>query len=266
MKVFVSFSLFIVCFFYFPLAWSQFEEPQKAHSAPVKVPEEKLDRLKEAMGSGDEKQVISAVAAILSDDSNHLEALNDLAVFHFLKGRVGLSKIVINRALVAHPKSPVLVHNLGVIYLKEGKYRKAVYQFKKALSLKEKFRPSQAYLGVIYLKYGGSKKALQFLQEGYKWIKSDLRRGKGDIPVFLANNYALALAANGEKQKAEEIFEKILDSEIRDPKVYLNYAILLVEVLNKKDKAVKILSKLKFLTEDVNILRKVNQLEGKIGE
>ena len=224
-----------------------------------------IKKLDQALKDKDEASIIKAASAILAKDSNHLIALNSLAVFHYTKKRYGLSKIILKRAMENHKDEPVLSNNLGVIQLTEGDYRKAMVSFNKALSMDEDYRPSKAQLGAIYLKYGGTEIANEALKSGYKLVKSDLRRGS-KFATSVANNYALSLAAVGDGSKAQSVFEDIIDEGSRDPEVYLNYAILLIDVLNKKEKAVKVVSKLKFLTDDRNILKKVNQLDRKLDE
>ena len=78
----------------------------------------------------------------------------------------------------------------------------------------------------------------------------------------IANSYAVALMGTGDgRQKPKGFLRRIIDGGSRDPDVYLNYAVLLVDLLKDKKDGQRILSKLQFMTEDKKILRLVEELE-----
>lgn len=266
MKLLLIFSLFL------PAAsvWAQFDEDKdSAASEPEvknikpKVRRDDIKALKQALADDDEKSVIKAVAVILGKDPNHLETLNSLAVFHFSKKRLGLAKIILNRALAKHADEPSLHNNLGIVYLAEKDIRTAIASFRKALRLKGNYKPGLTNLGSIYLEYNDYRKSVSALEEGYDSIRSDLRRGD-EVAARIANNYALSLNGLGKSKKARRIFEAIEEGGNRNASIFLNYAILLVDILKDGKAGVKIISKLRFMTDNRRILKKADELDKRV--
>jgi len=190
-------------------------------------------------------------------------ALNVLAVHYFEDKKYGLAKIILKRALKDHPKEPALENNLGIIYLSEGEMALAIEQFRKSIADRADYRIGATNLSAIYLEYMDYKRSIAPLEESYKAVHSDVGRGDNDA-VDVANNYGVALIGIGDNDKAEGVFSEIVAGSTRNPVPYLNYAILLVEVQNKKKDAVRVISKLKFMTDDRDILRRVDELERKM--
>ena len=241
---------------------SQFEENTAAAGAePVqKVESEDLKRLSEARKRRSEAAIVKAASQILAKDFNHTEALNTLAVFYAETKRYGISKILLRRALKTNPNEPALHNNLGVIFLIENEPRLALDSFRKSTQLKSGYRIGATNLASIYLEHRDYNRSIAPLEDAYKATKSDLGRG-ADFAVEIANNYGVALMGVGENSKAEGVFEKILDSNTRILAPHLNYAILLTDVLKKKKDALRVLSKLKLITDERDILRQTQDLE-----
>jgi hypothetical protein len=139
----------------------------------------------------------------------------------------------------------------------------ALDALKKSVEVRSSYQLGATNLSAIYLEYRDYKRSIGPLEDSYRSTKSDLRRGS-NTAVEIANNYALALMGIGESGKAEGIFKDIYESDNRNPVPLLNYASLLVEVLKKKKDAIRVISKLKFMTEDKEILRKVEEIERKM--
>lgn len=245
------------------------EDPAKASQgtevkvSPKSVDSSMIKQLSEARKSKSEAAIVRAASQILAIDPTHLETLNTLAVFYFETKRYGLAKILLRRALKDHPNEPALHNNLGVIYLTENEPRLALESFRKSVQLKSSYRLGATNLASIYLEHGDYQRSLAPLEDSYKATRSDLSRG-ADYAVEIANNYAVALLGAGDNSKAEDVFEVIAKSETRNPKPWLNYAILLTDVLKKKKDALRVISKLKFMTEDRDILKRVQELEKRI--
>lgn len=227
------------------------------------ISKDEYEALGEAIKSGVEEKVVAAGSKILSKDPNNVRALNGMAVHYINNNKEGLAKILLDRALKVNANEPALHNNLGVIALKEGDLRRAIVNFQKALEVKSDYLTGATNLGSIFLEYKDYSRALGPLSESYRTVKSDLRRGQ-KAAVEVANNYAVALMGTGEPKKAKSVFEAIVDGDSRSPEPLLNYAILLGEVLNEKREAAKILSKVKFMSDNQRILKKVEVLEQRL--
>ena len=243
------------------LSWGQFDEESKAVKKPdLSVSSEEYEALKTAVKRKSEKLVIDAASKILAKDSKDLKALNALGVFYFKANKTGMAKIIFNRALKDHGDERALHNNLALVYLAEDDLRSALTSFRKSISLSGKYQLGTLNLSSILIQHYDFRRALSPLEDAYDEVESDLRRGRGTA-VDIANNYAVALMGTGEGRKAKRIFKKIIDGGSRDPDVYLNYAVLLVDLLGDKKDGQRILSKLQFMTEDKKILRLVGELE-----
>lgn len=223
-----------------------------------------LKKLRDAYASGSETRIIAASSEILSRDSKNIHALNTLALHYFKTNRLGMAKILLKRALADHPKTPTLYNNMGIIYLASGEMRLALESFRKSVDLKSSYQIGATNLGSIYVEHFDYSRSLAPLENSFDNTKSDLRRGRVES-VEIANNYAIALMGVGDNAKAEKVFERIYEANVRNPTPILNYAILLVEVLKKKKDAVRVISKLKFISTDPQVLRQVTALERKLG-
>lgn len=222
-----------------------------------------LRAISEARKARSEEALLRAVSRVLSVDPNHLQALNTLGVFYFEAGKLGLAKIIFNRALAAHPNEPALHNNLGVVYLSEDKQRPAINSFRKAMELNSSYRVGAANLGSIFLEYRDYERAVEALSTGYKAVKGEVKSGAG-YAIEVANNYALALMETGQTSEAKKIFESITEENSRNLNVLLNYATLLVERLKDMSAGAKIINRLKFLAEDSKTIRRVDELEAKL--
>lgn len=225
--------------------------------------DEKLKALATAKRSNDEELLVKAASDLLSIDQNNLLALNTLGLYYFEHGKLGLAKIIFNRALAAHPDNSAALHNnLGVVYLVENNQRKAITSFKKALEAKPDYRIAAANLGSLYLEYKDYGRAVAPLEAGYKSVKGEIKNGGTAHEV--AGNYALALAGTGNVKKARSIYADITENNPRNPSILLNYAILLVNKAKDTKEAKSVISKLKLITDEAYILQKVDQLENQM--
>ncbi len=217
-----------------------------------------------ALKDRSEPRLIKAASNVLSRDPGQVETLNALAVYYYRSKKYGMAKILLKRALKDHPNEPALYNNLGVVYLEQGHTQRALNSFKKSLEVKPGYRIGATNLSSIYLDYRDYSRGLAPLEQSYKDARSQLERGDPSA-VAIANNYAVALMGVGEGGKAKDVFDEIVHSNQQNPIPVLNDAILLVEVLKKKNDAIRVISKLKFMTEDSSILRRVSALEQELG-
>jgi tetratricopeptide (TPR) repeat protein len=217
-----------------------------------------IKRLREASARKDEEGVVQAAVQILGEDAKNLEALNALAVHYYNSGKLGLSKILIQRALNDHQNIPALHNNLGVIFLTEGKQRQAIGEFKRALEIQANYPYASSHLGSIYLEFKDYKKAADSLGVGYEAMRSDLRRGSYAIDI--AGDYAVALSGAGDLDRAKDVFKKIMRADDQNPSTLYNYAVLLVARMKDKDEGEKIISKLKLVAPD-SMQKRVDDLQ-----
>ncbi len=243
---------------------SAYKSSETFTSKPA-VTSEDIENLQKLISANDESGVVKQAAEMLGKDDAHLATLNLLGVFYYQNKKYGLAKLIFNRALKTHPEAFSIHNNLGIIYLAENDLQKAIESFNTASSFKANYDLARTNLGSIFIKYKDYVRALSPLEDSYNQLKPDLRRGNINA-IRVANNYAIALMGVGENAKASKVFEALLETGERNPIIYLNYSMLLVEVLKKKNDALRVLSKLKFMTEDNRILKKAEELERKLSQ
>ncbi|MGE3681652.1 MAG: tetratricopeptide repeat protein [Bdellovibrionales bacterium] len=211
----------------------------------------------------DEGILVEAVSKRLGKDEKDVRALSALALFYFEQGKLGLAKIILGRAIKAHPKDPGVLNNLGVVYLAEGDQRSAIASFRQALEAKSSYDVAAANLGSIFVEYRDYSRAVDLLEDGYSFVKSDLKRGVG---LDVANNYALALSATGKHDNAKDIFKDILKADAGNTTALLNYSILLIHHLKDKKEGEKMLNKLKFLSEGNEMKNAIEDLDKQLSQ
>ena len=246
-------------------SWAKKEKPSsKVENGEVVT--EDYTQLQAAIRSGNEQSILKAVSEILSKDSKNLKALNALGFFYFSKRQLGMARLVYNRALKHHKSEPGLHNNLGVIHLEDGNLRKAIASFEKAISLKRSYGMARINLSSILANYGDYRRALEPLEAGHKSFKLKSAKSEAEkkVAVQIASNYSVALMGLGKTKDARRVLKAALDVGVDDTFLLYNYAILLVDILKDRAKALRVVSKLKFNTDDPGMLRKVTELEERL--
>lgn len=244
------------------LGFAQFDGKEDKESFSQKVTSDDEKALAKGFAEGKEA-LHKAAEQILAKDKNHLKALNALGIFYFKSKQIGLAKILFNRALQSHPESSALHNNIGLIWLAEDDERRALASFEKALVYESKDQMASANASSIYLKYSDFERAVGPLESAYKEVKSDLRRGNQEA-IGVSNNYAVALISSGKADKGKDIIEKILEVRPRELSVLANYAILKVRVLNDFKDIHKLLGRLKFISDNAEIAKLVQELDREV--
>lgn len=222
-----------------------------------------LDDVEKFRKSKETGPMLEAIHKILGKDKDNMKALIALAGYHIEKNNRGLARLILERAGAIDKKEPAVLNNYGVVDLLDGDERAAIANFLGAARLQKDYEIGASNLGSIYIKYRDYKRSLKPLEDAYTITRSGLKGGN-ELSVEIANNYAVALLALGEPKIALKIFDNIADGESRNPRVLLNHARLLVDVLKDRKEGYRVISKLKFLTDNQKILREVEALEKRV--
>jgi Flp pilus assembly protein TadD len=218
--------------------------------------------LNEAIAGQNDEAIYAASTKILMVSQGDIKALNALAMFHFKKGRLDLSRYLLLKAISLNPKSAELHSNLGIVQLSQNEKRDAVISFRKALEIEPDEPIAATNLGSIYVIEKDFAKAQVALEMAFK-------KGIHD-PRFL-NNYAITLTALGKFEKAEELYKlAIKEPQINgasgagvNKEVLFNYAILLIDRMSKYQDGLDILSRLKFVGGPAESRNKIIGLENR---
>lgn len=216
-----------------------------------------LDSLGYKMGR--RKSSLKIVYSRLGDNSKDLKALNALAIYHIERSEHGLAQVIFDRILKNHLKTAALSNNMAVNYLRRGEKRKAVAEFKQAIKLSGFSSKANSNLASILLPYYDYQGASLLLEGVYNSIETDFGLIGNDFKIV--NNYALALLGTGDAQEAKKIFKKIIKSKQTNMTVLFNYAILLGKALGNKPEALKYIRKIKLLSPNRSMSKKIKALE-----
>ena len=230
-----------------------------------RLSDSKFKDLKMAVDASDEQRTIEQASNLLGKDNNNLEALMALASLHYDRKEFGLAEIILSRALTAHPKEAAIFHNLGILSLQRGEGREALASFEQALAMDWSHSLAAQSVGGIYLKYHDFQKAHDTLKQIYTDNKSAIKKGDR-ILMEIANCYAVASSYVGESEQALTVYNMILSNDPQNVSVLLNKSILLAERIKRKKEAQEVLNKLKFLTDDKIIQKKVADLEAQLSQ
>ena len=213
-----------------------------------------LNQIEELKKQNNNK-IILLVSKVLNKDPGNSQALLALGTFYLNNNKERLAKIVFNLVLEKKLHLDKVYNNLGVASLKQGNLGEAIEMFTKSLDEKSNKIAPAANLGSIYLGAYNYALASKFLEIAWK------NRSHTSLKLLqnIGNNYALALSYMGKEKRAKEVFEEVIDSDVKDPRLFINYAIMRIKISEDKDK-----SKIMDLLNRADFLDKTGQYDNKI--
>ncbi|MFZ3228698.1 MAG: tetratricopeptide repeat protein [Pseudobdellovibrio sp.] len=232
------------------------EEKEESKPAPVAPPVAMLmyNNLNESIKSQNNAAIQKSASEILMQNPKDVRGLNALAVVNYKNGRLEAAQYLLNKAILLNSASSELNGNMGLVQLAKGDKKEAVKYFRKAIQLNSKDSISGANLGSVYIEEKDYSKALFALE-------IPINNGLKDSKIL--NNYAIALAATGKTKEAADIYEKILKDNSNQREVMLNYAILLIDNMQKNKEGLDLLNRLKFVGAPADSRDTIKNLENK---
>lgn len=210
--------------------------------------------LNEAIKVQSDDRIYQAATQILTQSPNDAKALNALAMYHYKRGRFELCRYLLSKAIGASPKVAELYSNLGIVQLAQNEQREAIKSFRKALEINSDEAVAAANLGAIYVQERDFAKAGIVLETAY-------RRGVRDARIL--NNYGITLTAQGKLDRAEEMYKAALKENNNSKEALFNYAILLVDHMQKYQDGLDLINRLKFVGGPADSRNRIIALENK---
>lgn len=234
----------------------EFEKLEKVEPVrPVTPPApSQYSALNEAIKAQSDDRIYQAATQILTLSPNDARALNALAMYHYKRGRFDLCRYLLSKAISSSPKMAELYSNMGIVQLAQNERREAIKSFRKALDINNDDAVAAANLGAIYVQERDYTKAGVVLETAY-------RRGVRDARVL--NNYGIALTAQGKLDRAEEMYKAALKENNNSKEVLFNYAILLVDHMQKYQDGLDLINRLKFVGGPADSRNRIIALENK---
>lgn len=209
--------------------------------------------LDEAIRSQNDDQIYRQAALALLTNSQDVNALNALALYHYKKGRFTTAKYFLEKALQIK-KSSELFNNLGVVHLALDETKEGILAFRQALNLNSEDGAAAANFGALLVTNRSFSQASAALETAFE-------QGYRDVRVL--NNYAIALIGSGKASQAVPHYEKALKDQPHNKEVLLNYAILLIENLKKSREGLDVLNRLKFVGPTQDQKARIKDLENR---
>ena len=87
---------------------------------------------------------------------------------YFIANEYSLAEPLLNQCVLKNIKSPEVFHMLGTIYYDQGKFKKAIRSFKRALDIDPAFTDSSIGLSIIYNDLGQYEAGQQVFADARK--------------------------------------------------------------------------------------------------
>jgi len=239
-----------------PAAAPLAKEPTPAAPVPPKAQEAArglLSGISDAIRSQNDEALFRASTQVLASNPNEVKALNAMGLYHFRKNRFLAAEYFFAKALKVQNNSDVL-NNMAMTQLALGEKREAMKSLRKALEVNSNDGLAASNLGALYVAEKDYAKARVTLE-------SAVRRGVKDPKTLL--NYGIAQAAGGQFDSAKLMYEESLKANPNSPEALLSYAILLIEHLSLGQEGMKQLDRLRFMTPDETMKKRMIELENK---
>lgn len=215
--------------------------------------EDKLDKkLQEAIIKQNDRAIAISAREILIREPQNISALNALALFHYRKGQIDLAKSLLNKAIASDSKVSLLYSNLAFIYQSTDDEEQAVQIYRQALQIDDSNAIAAANLGALYLRRKDYQKAK---------VAFDIAVNKGQRDWKTLSNYGVTLMALGLYPQADQQFKKAVELQSQNLQVQMNYAILLIEHMNKLTEGLAVLNRVRFMGPGPDLRKKISELE-----
>jgi len=229
------------------------KEAEEEPTPVLPVAESSYSFLGKSLRSQSEDAVIQEASKILAKNPKDLKALNAIAVMYIMNRKLDMAKIVLARAIKSYPNDPTLACNLGIVNVLEDRIPEAIGEFQRALSSDQGHTEASYHLGAIHLRYKNGEAAVPLLQRAYS-----------KLPKTLAGpHYAEALRLARRSKEAEEVYKDLKTESSRDTALVLGYASLLVEDIKDKKRGLKMVDRIRLISEDAGILKRADDLASK---
>ncbi len=236
--------------------------PTSAQSAKVVAPVASVSPaaplsqgvLIDVIKSQNDEQIFHVAGQLLTQNPNNVKAMNAMAMYYFKKGKVDTARYLLNKAIATDPNAGEAYSNMGLIYLANNERLEAIKAFHKALDINANDSVAAANAGSIYVAEKDYNKAVLVLAVAYNG-------GVRDVKTL--NNYAIALTAVGKFDEASSIYQAAMKDQNNNRELLLNYAILLIDHMNKYKEGMDALNRLRFVGPPSESRNRMSALETK---
>ncbi|MEX2576457.1 MAG: sulfotransferase [Halofilum sp. (in: g-proteobacteria)] len=152
---------------------------------------------------------------VLEADSEQLDALREIGIVSYLRGKPQEAYSWFRKARAAEPENAVVQSNFAVMAAQTGAIEEAIASWRSAIALAPDYVDAYSNLVRVLVEQGETDEAIRLCEAGQQHSPSH---------VDLRTNYGFALEAKGDLAKAVEIWEGVLDQTPDHPAVLANLA------------------------------------------
>jgi tetratricopeptide (TPR) repeat protein len=229
------------------------EEAEEVQTPSAPIPSSSYTALGKAMRTRSEESVIQEASKILAKNSKDLKAINAVAVMYIVNRKLEMAKILLARGIKSYPNDPTLACNLGIVQMLDDKIPEAIAEFQRAVNIDQSHAEASYHLGALHMRYKNFSAAAPLLRTAYSKLPKNL----------VGPHYAEALRMSRNSQEAMRVYEDLRAESSRDPALVLGFASLLLEDIKDKKRGLKMVDRIRLLTEDSAILKRADDLAQK---
>jgi tetratricopeptide (TPR) repeat protein len=147
------------------------------------------------------------MSTMAAPDQEIAEQLFEEAENHFKDNKYNLAEPILNQLVLKSVRRPDIFHMLGTIYYDQGKFKKAIHSFKRALEIDPSFTDSSVGLSIILNDLGRYEEGRKVFEEAQLMLSR-----KNQSPnTALNEKFAVKHAELGDLYVRHQRFEEALE-------------------------------------------------------
>jgi tetratricopeptide (TPR) repeat protein len=168
-------------------------------------------------------EAILLYKAILSEKSNHADALHLLGLAHAQIGKLSEAQEYISKAINFIPEQKIFHNNLGNIYTELLQYENAIDSYNKAIEIDSSYSEPFKNKGMVFFKQSKYKQAIEIFE---RW--ADINPNNPEAYFNIGTSYL----NSAELEKAKKYFEKAISLVENFTDAYINLGIIEYKLKN----------------------------------
>lgn len=150
-------------------------------------------------------------------DDGIIDRMYNEALREQQSGRTREAKTIYKQILAKQPNHIEALNNLGVMAIHEENTREALFYFKKILEYRNNYPKAYNNIGLITMKDGDLKLAEEYFRKAIS-LEPD------SVEPYL--NLSALLRSEGRLQEAAKLLEAPIQKKVKDPALFLSYAVI----------------------------------------
>ncbi|MBA4390541.1 MAG: hypothetical protein C0399_06360 [Syntrophus sp. (in: bacteria)] len=156
-------------------------------------------------------------AVIRKTDDDKIDRMYNEGLKELQSGRMREAKSIYKQILAKKPNHTETLNNLGVIAMQEDNRVEALFYFKRILEYQKNYPKAYNNIGLVAMRDGDNKLAEEYFRKAIS-IDPD------SVEPYL--NLAALLRSGGRFQEAAKLLDIPLQKKIKDPSLFLSYAVV----------------------------------------